>query len=77
MFSDLVLFVDLDVRLREGCWDVETSESEMVSGSGHTNQVDDVVVVDGEAVSCGMDDFVIFTSLADRQYRYVSSTSAL
>lgn len=46
-------------------WNLNTYEPQLISGKGHTNQVTDMVYHDGEVISCGMDDSVVFSSASD------------
>ncbi|KAM9814304.1 WD repeat-containing protein 1 [Neosynchiropus ocellatus] len=45
-----------------------SGDNDGLSGKGHTNQVNKMVVVGNELVTCGMDDTVRFTNLYEKEY---------
>ena len=52
-------------------WDVATGNNDVVTGTGHSNEVTDMVVDGDNLISVGIDDTVRFTSVAARQFRSV------
>lgn len=52
----------------EGKWNGATGDNDVITGSGHVNQVQDLVICDDMLVSCGIDDMVIFTPLSSMQH---------
>ncbi|KAI0228243.1 Actin-interacting protein 1 [Lamellibrachia satsuma] len=49
-------------------WNADTAENDLVRGKGHSNQVQDMMVVDGVLITCGMDDSIVYTDVATKQY---------
>ena len=58
----------LPLTLSEGHWNTETAENDLVKGAGHSNQVQDMVIVGGVLVTCGMDDSIVYTDVVTTQY---------
>ena len=58
----------LPLTLSEGHWNTETAENDLAKGAGHSNQVQDMVVVGDVLITCGMDDSIIYTDVATMQY---------
>ncbi|ESO04710.1 hypothetical protein HELRODRAFT_156976 [Helobdella robusta] len=44
-------------------WDVSNGHCDLISGKGHTNQVQDICIDSTHLITCGMDDMVFFTDL--------------
>ena len=61
----------LPLTLSEGHWNTETAENDLVKGAGHSNQVQDMVVVGDVLITCGMDDSIVYTDVATMQYGWV------
>ena len=53
-------------------WDVATGNNDVVTGTGHINEVTDMVIDGDNLISVGIDDTVRFTSVAARQFRSVT-----
>ena len=51
-----------------GYWNSDTGASEMMPGKGHSNQVQDMAVVDGKLVTVGMDDSLIVSDAESKEY---------
>ncbi|KAK7110487.1 actin-interacting protein 1-like [Littorina saxatilis] len=49
-------------------WDATTGNNDQFTGTGHTNEVTDMVVDGDNLISVGMDDFVRFSSISNRQF---------
>lgn len=49
-------------------WDASNGSNDTLAGKGHTNQVQDLAVTDNLLVSVSMDDTLILTPLASKQY---------
>lgn len=49
-------------------WDAATGANERVQGKGHSNQVQDITICEDTLVSVGIDDVIIFTSLASNEF---------
>ena len=54
-----------------GVWDVVGGNCEVMQGSGHSNQVQDMKIVGDSLVTVGMDDCLIISSASSKQYGYV------
>ena len=63
----------LSLTLNQGHWNADTGENDLVRGKGHSNQVQDMMVVDGVLITCGMDDSIVYTDVATKQYGQVDS----
>lgn len=57
-----------DQNARTVCWNAASGESAVFTGKGHSNQVQDMVVTNGNLVSVGMDDTIRFTDLSNNQF---------
>ena len=72
--EELTDFCRLDLR-RSGVWTASTGDCEVMQGSGHSNQVQDLKVVGDQLFSVAMDDCMISSSVSSRQYGYVMVVS--
>jgi len=59
------------LTMDQGHWNADTAENDFVGGKGHSNQVQDMVVVDDVVITCGMDDSVMYIDVATKQYGQV------
>jgi len=50
-------------------WNKNTGDGEMVSGNGHSNQIQEMTTDDDKIYSCGMDDTVLITSMTDKTHK--------
>lgn len=53
---------------REGHWNLSNGDCDVLEGKGHSNQVQDMVECDGQIISCGFDDVIIFSSTETNTY---------
>lgn len=51
-----------------GHWDASSGENDIFSGKSHSNQVQCMKCVDGQLISCGMDDAVMFTDISSASF---------
>jgi len=49
-------------------WDLATGTTQPITGGGHKNQVQDMVAVGDELISCGMDDTVSYASVSGKGF---------
>ena len=54
-----------------GDWNANSGENDMVSGKGHSNQIQHMAFTEDWVITCGMDDVVVFSSVQDREHKYV------
>ncbi|XP_048746306.1 actin-interacting protein 1-like [Ostrea edulis] len=49
-------------------WDAETGENDRFTGTSHKNQIQDMVIANGELVTVGMDDIIMFSNVGSKQF---------
>lgn len=57
-----------DQSARVVLWNAASGENDVFNGKGHSNQIQDMVVADGNLISVSMDDTIRFTDLSQNQF---------
>lgn len=49
-------------------WDAGTGENDRFTGTGHKNQIQDMVIANGELITVSMDDTLMFSNVGTKQF---------